>query len=296
MKIKLNIKSITCGVSFLLLFITGCKKTDVNPGNGQDAYINFFNASEVLQQNIALALNNTVVSEQIRKDKFPMAFQTDGDNRQFPFAASIGTLPSDNLSLPTGGINYTNIYWLPVKTGTYSLGYTSDSSYIVIKDTTINLASKSFTTQYLVESPVDDTAYNILTVPTERAGTPGKVRLQFIHLSPDLSNLDIARIDANGNEMPDALPKKFAYGSYTNYIELDTAGAASTRGQIILNFRKSGSTRTALSAAIPAASNSSFTVLIQGFEHTTARRIRMRDGYRSVSVNPNLRINLRRIF
>lgn len=296
MKIKLNIKAITCGVSFSLLFITGCKKTDETPGNGQDAYINFFNASEVLQQNIALALNNTVVSEQIRKGKFPMAFQADGDSRQFPYTASIGTLPPDNLSLPIGGVNYTNIYWLPVIAGSYSLGYTSDSSYAVLKDTTVNLLPKSFTAQYLVESPEDDAAYKILTVPTQRAGTPGKVRLQFIHLSPDLGNLDIVRIDANGNDLSDALPKNIAYSRYTNYMELDTLGTASTRGQIILNIRKNGSTKTMLSTAIPAASNSSFTVLIQGFEHTTARRIRMRDAYQSVSVNPNLRINLRRIF
>ncbi len=285
----------TISIILIQVLATGCKKTDVVPGNGEEAYVNFYNASEVQQQNISLALKNYVVLDQLYTRNGMGQFSADGDNRQFPYTQGIAEATPDNLSLPTG-ITYSNVYWLPIQSGNHHFIYTSDSTYVALKNITETYQPQTFNAQYLVESPAADSLYNIFSFPVQRAGTPGKVRVQIVHLSPDLGSIEVYRADSTGNPVATNLPNTLSYGQASSFIELDTAGSAHTKQLILLKFLKNGSNDVAITSSIPAVSNSSFIVALQGFEQTTTRKVKMRGGYQSVTVNSNLRINLRRVF
>lgn len=283
-------------LSVLLVNIAiGCKKTEVVPGNGQEAYLNFYNASEVQQQNIALALSNHVVIDKQYTINGMGAFGADGDNRQFPHTPGIAQMTPDNLNLPIG-ITYNHVFWLPMMSGSHHLAYTSDDRKITLQAITETLQPKAFNMQYFVESPVADSLYNIFSFPVQQAGTPGKVRVQIVHLSPDLGPIEVYRADENGNKVDTDLPNTLVYGQGSSSIEIDTVGSSKTKQLILLKFLKKGSSDIALTSSIPAVSNSSFIVVLRGFEQSTVRKIKMKSGYQTVTVNSNIRTNLRRIF
>jgi len=278
------------------LMLSACQKSgDIAPGNGQDAYLNFYNASEVLQQNMILSANNLIlINDTVPGANQPQFSQSD-DFRQFPRTITGNQFNIDINSIPAG-TNYNIVYWMPVLAGTHHIAYTA-SKNVDLKDTTVSISPKSFTTQYLVESPVSNEAYRIATVPEERRGIAGKVRVKVVNLSPDLGPLEVIRTDKDGNTILETLPAALKYGEHSAYAEIDTAGVSRTRGQLILKLRKSGSSAILLTQVIDAVPNTSFTVVFQGFEKETIRRIRTgSQTFQTVTVNPNLRINIRRIF
>ena len=293
------IKNMTSLVAGFILCLVACQKSaDILPGNGQDTYLNFYNASEVLQQNLAFSNNNLVIINDTvpgTKTLNQMRFSSTDDFRQYPRTVSGAELVNDPIGLPLG-TTYDVIYWKPIEAGSYRFIYTSLNK-VYLKDTTIVVSPKSFTTQYLVESSIADDAYRILTVPEERKGTQGKVRIKVINLSPDFGSLEVYRADQNGNQIPAGLPTALRYGQNSSYAEIDTVGTAKTRGQLLLKFRKSGSDAVVLTRAVDAISNSSFVVVFQGFEKAANRRIKTgNQAVETVKVSPNLRVNVRRVF
>lgn len=279
-------------VSFCLL--AACKKTDVTPGNGQEAYVNFYNASEVLQQNMSFSMNNQIIINDSLPGQVQPEFSPTDDFRQFPRHLT-GSAVIDAV-YPPAGLTYDVVYWMALTSNQYRFRYTSVNK-TAITDTAVNLQPKSFTAQYLVESPQAENAYRMLNVPVERKGVPGKVRLQVINLSPDFGPLEVYRADQDGNRVSSQLPTALATDSYSSYVEVDTTGAAKTYNKILLKFCKSGTSEVVLTKAVDAISNSCYSIVFQGFERSTQRRLKTGNGdFETVTVSPNLRVNIRRTF
>jgi len=278
------------------LMLGACQKSgDIAPGNGQDAYLNFYNASEVLQQNMTLSANNLILINDTVPGANQLQFSQTDDFRQFPQTITGNQFNVDIHPVPAG-MNYNVVFWMPVLAGNHHITYTATKN-ADLKDTTVTISAKSFTTQYLVESPVSNDAYRVVTVPEERLGTAGKVRVKVINLSPDLGPMEVIRTDKDGNAILESLPAALKYGEHSPYADIDTAGISKTRGQLLLKFRKSGSNAVLLTKVIDAIPNTSFTMVLQGFEKETVRRIKTASQtFQTVTVNPNLRVNVRRIF
>lgn len=283
------------GMAGLLLCMIACRKEDVITGNGRDTYINFYNASEVLQQHAAYSGENLIIINDTLPDVKQPQFSPSDDFRQFPRHFTGSELVVDAI-YPPAGATYNVVYWMPMIADASRFIYTSvNKTYL--KDTVLNLSPKTFTTQYLVESPGADDAYRILTVPVERQGTPGKVRVQVLNLSPDLGPLEVFLADEDGNRVNTSLPTDLSFGQHSSYAELDTAGASATFGKLTLKFCKSGNDETLLGRAIDAVPNSSYIIVFQGFEQETSRRIKTGNHqYEQVMVAPNLRVNVRRVY
>lgn len=282
----------------LILAITllaACEKKEVMPGNGQDTYVNFYNASEVLQQNFYLAMSNQIIINDSLQGQQQPQFSSTDDFRQYPRHLTGSDAVIDVINPPAGS-NYDVVYWMSFIAERYRFAYTSvNKTYLV--DTTVSLQAKTFTTQYLVESPASDDAYRVLTIPVERTGSAGKVRVQVLNLSPDFGPLEVYRTDHEGNRVGNQLPSALGTDAHTPYVDLDTAGASKTYNKLILKFCKSGSSEVVLTAAVDAISNSAYAIVFQGFEHATDRRIKTSNSdYEQVTVSPNLRVNVRRIF
>lgn len=282
-------------IAGLLLCLTACQKEDVITGNGQDTYINFYNASEVLQQHRAYSAENLIIINDTLSGVGQPQFSPSDDFRQFPRHFTGSEIVADAI-YPPSGATYDVVYWMPLIADASRFIYTSvNKTYL--KDTVLHLSPKTFSTQYLVESPEADDAYRILTVPVERKGTPGKVRIQVLNLSPDLGPLGVFQTDNNGNRVSTNLPTALSFGHYSPYAELDTAGASAAFDKLTLKFSKSGNGEAFLSRAIDAVPNSSYIIVFQGFEQETSRRIKTGDHqYEQVTVAPNLRVNVRRVY
>ncbi|MEC5143177.1 hypothetical protein [Chitinophaga sp. 212800010-3] len=286
-----------CKVAFIaMLSISGfsaCKKEDQLPGDRLDTYINFCNLAEALNTNNQLSLDNRLLSEQIYGTR-PLQFPFDGEVRQVPSQTGISDLTPDGLSEPLN-LNYTSVFWLPVRAGNFHLSYTSDSTLAVIKDTTVDLQPKTFITQYLVENIQSDEGYSIFSFPANLTGISGKVQVQLLNLSPDFGALQVDRIDDKGHLITSDLPVSLPSGG-SNTSLLDTAGAAATRNMIWLKFHKPGQTNALLIQTVPAVSGSCFQLVFRGFESTTNRRIKMRNNqYQQVAIASNLRVSVRRL-
>lgn len=278
-----------------IIFIISCKKEDVLPGNSQQTYVNFYNASEVLQQNGSLSTSNQIlINGGLPGNKQPQFSSTD-DFRQFPRHVT-GTDFVIDVLYPPNDLAYNPVYWMAFIADRYEFTYTSTQN-TPVADTAVSLMPKTFTTQYLVEATTADHAYRVISIPVERSGSAQKVRMQIINLSPDFGPLEVYRSDDQGNRIASSLPLAIDRLGYSSYVDVDTIGAAKTFNKILLSFCKSGTDEVVLTKAIPAIPNSNFSIVFQGFEKTTDRRIKTNETeYQSVRVSPNLRVNVRRIF
>lgn len=287
------------GLLGLILFSACSKQDSYMPNKGQIAYINFYHAADGLRQygGFRLYINDTTSEE--RK----LEYRGHNDFSQYPSTVTGTDLAVDYLGSPSD-VTYDVVYWLPLKTGSYHFLYNSISADNKIKGTVIdnntNLQTQSFTTQYIMESLQSDTSYQVLNIPVERKGVPGKVRIQVVNLSPDLGPLEVYREDNNGSKINEGLPVELASGNYSAYTELDTAGAGNNLGQLLLKIRKAGSTDVLFTAPVPAISKSSFIVVVQGFASQTNRRIRNMQNsgpdFVQIAVDPKLRYNVRRVY
>ena len=283
-----------------ILCFTACTEDPhvVLPGNGMEAYINFFNSSEAISSGSLYTNNMIYINDSIQQApfyRFPQFPDYPNPYREYPrFASGTDRGPNGQVFVPPGA-NYHNIFWMPVASGSYKFIFTSVNK-VYLKDTTVVLPPKSLITQYLVESPEADDAYRIVTVPVEQKGMAGKVRIQVVNLATDLGRIDIYRSAKDGSLIPSDLPANLDFGGYSPYAEVDTTGSAATNNLIFLKVRRSGNTDVLLTAAVPAASGSSFTIMVQGFSRQAVRRIKSgNSAYTTVTVTPNLRISIRRI-
>jgi len=297
-------RSIFAGLILITLFLmmTACDN-EITPltDSANTAWINFYNASEVLNTDYALRTDNLVfINDTVPNgafNRFPYFSLLGSDRRQYPASMVQNTGQVDDIIFKSN--EYDAVYWLPVAPGEYRTIYTSVNR-LLLKDTTLSLSGTSHTTQYLVESPEADTAYRIITVPEDQKREQGKVRVRFVHLAWDTEPLKIFR-DRQGNRDYSGLPQDISFGNYSAYATLDTTGIALTKA-IVLKFHTGEDSNTLLlSVKIPANLGASFVVLIQGVRQERQRRIvsgTLADGilqYKTVNVKPNLRINMRRI-
>ena len=287
----------------LLLLLMCCFQScsenvaDIIPGNGNDTYINFYNAIEAARQGLAtdslgyynmIYVNDSVPNAVFKK--FPQFSDAGSDDkRQYPYHFT-GT---DYVTDIAGGFG--DVFWMPIAEGKYKFIYTSRFKTF-LKDTAVVLTRKTYTTQYITESPESNSAYTIVTVPVEPKAVQGKVRVQIVNLATDLGAIDVYQVDDNGKELTSTLPTNLSFGAYSPYAELDTAGA-NKNNKLVLKFRKNGESTASLTTTVPAISGSTYTLLVQGFINETVRRIKKSNtGYISVDVMPDLRVNSRRMY
>jgi hypothetical protein len=306
MKLK-NVKKINRLFPVLIvMLLCSCKKQikEYLPGP-EAAGINFYNASEVMNSAADLRKDNYVfINDSVANGVF----------KQFPKYADVYTPLSDLRQYPynrTGTIfnqsgvisdRYQYIYYMPIALGTYKFIY-SGPNKIFLKDMSVTLNERDeLNALYLVESPEADNTYRVINVPEAYKGTPGKVRIRFVHLGTDSKEFVIKRADANGQDIASDLPKNLPFGGFSDYVELDTAGTSSTSKNFVFKiYDVADPSKQVLSTAVPAEPNGSFVVLIQGFRQTTTRRIPTgyangSTTYQTVNISPNFRINLRRTY
>lgn len=297
------------------IWLTSCSKQEVVVGNGREAYINFYNASEVLKQGIAdlpvpvggtttfyfsaenmIYINDSATSplqygarNNFTRLQFARGFD---DRKQFPISYTGAPNVVDDVAR-----TYGNVFWMPIAEGHYRFIYTSAfKNYLV--DSFVELQPKTYTTQYLTEDPATDSSYRIVTVPAYLYAQAGKVRVQAVHLSPDRDAVDIYRMDKDGNRQGNAIVAGLQFGQHNDYIDIDTTGASASYGNIVLGVYRAGSTTKLFSIGVPAQSGASFVAVIQGFVNATRRRIIINaHGYTTApwSVSPDFRINIRRV-
>lgn len=293
-----NKRTFTVLMAMLLAFLSACEKETVLPGDGREAYVNFYTAADAVLQGNLTQQNYIYINDSLAHPdyaQFPVFSASADDFRTYPRypAAALGV--SDEIVVPIG-TPYQTVYWMPVENGNYRFIFTS-ANKVYLHTNEVTLEPKSHMMQCLVESLEADDAYRVVNVPIEPKGTKGKVRIQIVNLSPDAGALDVKRTDRSGNQLPDVLPASLGFGEYSTYAEIDTTGSADTNGQILLRIRKHQTDKELMMVAVPAIPYSSFTVLFQGFENATERRVKTGDNqYQSIQVQPNLRVNLRRVY
>lgn len=287
-----------------LLMAVACKKNEDN-GSKPSAYINFFNAAEVLQaDNGTMKKDNMVYiydpeSNQFNNNfkVFPVFNAINGiDRRQFPDAVSNGM----GGTIEFTSSHYWYLYYMGIAPGSYRFVYTGEHKQ-PLQETTLDIKKDSYTQLYLAEDPAGDDSYRIVAVPDERLGIPGKVRVQVVHLSPDTAPISIGRITADGHNNTAGFPAQLPFGKATGYATLDTLGAAKQFNNIIVQLVMATTPNQPLfTVSLPAENAASYTIVVRGFRETTQRRIIT--GYDSAkqpiylqkTISPNLRINLRR--
>lgn len=292
-----------------MIAIISCKKdiTPIIPGGGSEGYINFVNASEALLQQgnagVRLTDDNMVfINDSVSRYPFLHfpRFTPDAPGisfvRQFPqdvVSADWRSFVPDNIG---GYFSYDPIYWMPIKEGNYKYIFTG-AKKVFVKDTTVTVKPKETSVYYLVEGPESENAYRIIAMRVTGPASPGKTNVLFSNISPDLPSIDVWKSDANGQIVHNvALPKDLRYGKYEQTV-LDTTGAAASNGNIYFKIRIHGNNNNLLTVSLPAVSQSSFLVIIQGFNAATTRKIKQTNNTEtSIPILPNLRATLRRAY
>ncbi len=266
------------------------------PGNGQEAYFNFYNASEAAYQGDHTKGNMIYINDSVKTDLFPYAYPQFSDNRfdsrQFPKSVT-STVTFQNI--PWSGNS--DVYWmgLPATEGPYRFIFTSvNKTYL--EEISLSPAPKSFYCLYLTESPEANDAYTVVDVPVELEGVEGKVKIQVVNLSPDFGAVEVVLADDENNEVETGLPKALGFGQYSPYAEIDTANA-NKYGQLVCKFRQSGEEEFLLTAVVEAVPGSNYTLVLKGFINETERYIKTsNEEYARVRVFPDPRVHTRRVY
>lgn len=276
-------------ILFSLGLVACSQEVDVLLPGPADAAVNFYNASEVLSAVDSLRVNNYVFIDDSTKDYPPEFAQFADDLRQYP--SPIGVVPP--------GASYTITDYMRVAAGSHRVMFTGKDGIGLLADTMIDFKHSSFSCLYLAESTANDSAYRLLTVPEDRKSpATGKVGIRIINLCPDVDTFKCARVDRNGNAITANMPQNVLPGTFTSYIEIDTA--LSLHNKLFIRFFTGSDIENELvTAAVPAAAGHTFALVIQGFSNNVVRRIAVRrnpDGslfYANVNVTARLRVNVR---
>ncbi|HBX21749.1 MAG TPA: hypothetical protein DEF88_15020 [Porphyromonadaceae bacterium] len=292
-----------------LLFSSCSENVDpVLPAGGNTAFVNLVNAGEAflfgdrdtLYRDNGAYINDSVTNLPLdsymeeKKLWYLVDFLYDSGGRP-----EIRDYPRYLTHIASGhqsGTANADVFWLPIYPGGYDFIFTSkDKTYL--KTEHIRLEAKSHNIVYLVESIETESSYAIINVPIERKERiEGKVTVQFVNLSPDAGKMEAYRVDAGGNETVETLPSNLDFGQYAS-TELSMEGAASTYDKLLLRFRPAGGGGDLASISVPAESGAVYTVLLRGFANEASRRIKKdNENYAEVTIQPNLRVSLRRGF
>ena len=287
----------------ITILFSACKEDmdAVLPAGGNIAYVNFVNAAEVFlygQKDTLQWYNNLYINDSINNPPF----DNYNGNANYPFEFSteaklaIRQCPGSFTANPyvTGGGN-ADVYWLPLEGGDYHFIYTSkNKTYLYTAEE--NLKKDTYQVLYLVESPETDSSYTVVNVPVEhKERVEGRVMVQLVNLSPDAGEVEVYRVDANGNEMVTATTNALTFGQYAS-AEFSTEGTKDSYNSILLRFRTPGGSDRQ-SIAVPSNSGAVYTVLLRGFTQQTERRVKKdNQTMASVTVLPDLRCSIRRVF
>lgn len=295
--------------SLIGILATSCSK-DEYYGEQPMAYVNFYNAAEVLQQYWHVGSGPNMRDNMVYiNDSVPTGAFSNGNFPVFGGTAAVTTTqrqyPNEVTSTPTGSAvllpnTYQYMFYMALAPDSYRFIYTGGNK-VYWQDTTLNLADGSYTQLYLTEDAEID-RYRIVAVPDERtAAPPGKVKVRVVHLSADTEPLAITRVFSDGSNRNEGFPTQLGFATSTDYIALDTLGAAAQFNHVVLQLSPvSAPENPLLTAAVPAVSGGSFTVLVVGLRNEASRRaITGYDDtgqpvYTSFTVNANLRTALRR--
>lgn len=287
-----------------ILAITACTEdySDANQNSDEVAYVNFYNAIEAsrFDQNLQLGVDNMIyINDSVPSaifPKYPRFSQTvTDDGRQFPAHFTGSETVIDNGGGVPIGVNYRKVYWMPIARGSYDFIYTSKDKVYLERKSSV-LESKSYYAQYVVESPAADSLYTVVETNVPREGKKGVVRVQVVNLSPDLGPVNIYRTDNNNVTLPSDLPQGYTFGQ-TGVYDLSTEGTENTFDKIFIKFQRPGDASPIQSVAVPADSGAVYTIVLQGFTQQAQRKIKIaNDAYATVTVVPDLRVNVRRMF
>lgn len=297
MKKNSNIFRIVIGIALIAL-LNSCKK-DIEtyiPGDGQEAYVNFYNATEIIHHsgNLDLAKNNMIyVNDSLKNDYFQRQFfkfsDLKFDGRQFPNMH--GNWP--DVWTGPGQVNGSQVLWQPMPQADFYRFIFTSVNKVFLKDITASLAPKSYTTFYLAESPESDNDYTIVSVPVEPKGIEGRVKIQVVNLSTDWGPIDVVLTDKVGNIVETDLPQNLGFSKYSPYAELDIKYANDYK-QLVLKIRQHGSENFTLSTTVDALSESTYAIVVKGFANETTRYIKTSDTENlRVQVAPGLRVHNR---
>jgi hypothetical protein len=292
-------------LTMAVFLIVACSKDvpDALPANGDVAYVNFVNVGEaflygtqedMLQRENRIyfndSINNAPFDKYNHQGQYPAEFSAESglDIRQYPQHFTGNNIIIDNNAQG-------DVYWLPLHSGDYRFIFTSrDRTYLHTTSTALD--RQTFYQLYLVESPESEESYTVVEAPLQRPErVDGQITVQFVHLSPDAGDVEVYRVDSEGNELATATDAPFSFGENA-MVSLSMEGIEATFNRILLRFRSPGGADLhALS--VPAQSGAVYTVLLRGFAQQTERKVKI-DNQNSVSVTvlPNLRSSIRRVF
>lgn len=282
----------------LMGMLISCEK-EITPliDTEQQAFVNFFDASEVLRKS-KFSASPIYINDSIPHAPFQLAFpyfDTNEGERFYPFSVY------SHRSVPNYVVNpdyriYDPVYWLPMDQDNYKFIFSSWEK-VFVKDTTLHLPSQQFTSVYISDDPAVDGEFKVLALSEEHRRTEGKVRVRFIHLSSDAGKIKVSRRDATGAEIHEDLSTGLTNGEVTEYLEIDTVGTSATNNNILLTFYDAENPDKILYVkALPAIPGSSFVAVILGNREATTRKLKsIGTTYETVEIDPNFRVSLRRI-
>lgn len=287
----------------ILLLVSGCSEDELY-GVKSTAYVNFFQASEVIMQaglttDNFIYINDSVPNGPIKRF-FPQIEPFISDTRQFPSEISDGGDGYTPGVIHGVGGRYSYIYYMGLDPDSYRFIFTGENK-VFLKDTLVNLSADSYTDLYLTEDRGDQD-YRIVAVPNQHTAIAGKVQVRIVHLSADTEPLTVSRAYDNGKvDTGLGYPTQLAFGQYSDYVPFDTEDTDAELNNIMLRFSPAGDPdNILLTASIPVDAGASYTVLVRGLRNSATRRIHTgynSDGARIYSehaVNANLRTTLRR--
>ena len=270
---KIHRNILACCALMEALSFTACKKdvTPYSPGEGKTASLAFYGAS----QTFTAYGNKGGVG--IFIDTAPFGDATIGDF--LPDVPYFSFTKEQNVAYPFVINQPDAVLYEGFKSGDHkvSFAYLQGAMVQTLKDTSFELAPDSRNILYLTDAPAAegaDAVYQTVLVPEPAAGGANmdKVNVKLVHLSADAGTVRASMVRAdNQSELFAGLPQQLAFGSYSDYIPLDTAGTIRD-GQLVLHIYKQGSA-TPILVGIPAQLGHGFEVLLTGMAEPHSRRL-----------------------
>lgn len=246
---------LTLGVLYL-----SCSKKQNSLAVADPAYINIFNASHVYD------------SMQKRRNVYLSGYDTSSitgagslnfwNSYELPSAAQVQPVRVDRP-----------IRYYIFVAGSQRVRF-ADTLGTIVADSSLNFSSGGNYTLYLADDttrlsppyPVTRSgAVRLFSFPEEQTSTPGKVRLRYIDLTPDVDTLNGYFFTSTGGKFTSgATPNALTYGTASAYYDIDTTGLV-VGGQMLLRmFRKKDTTRFFTQIPVPPTPGRTYTVLIFG--------------------------------
>jgi hypothetical protein len=279
-------------ITVLSLFVLNACKKEVSsalPDNKESIALNFYAASDVLK-----TVGKGIVPVFI--DKYEPTRIIGAFNAPYPYFDY--NPQGQRLDYPSLYGSNTDIYYSRFVAGAHHYMFT-DTSKIIVVDTTMTFAEKSYTCLYLTDAATADNApakYTIRAVEETRSVPTGKIGVRFIHLSADAGELTCNLLKADDTEMG-ILSSALKFGEASPYQYYDSTNISANN---LLRFSlRNSATGANLTTGVAFKQGRSYVIVVSGFLHDQRRQIaagKNPDGstrYGSVTIGKNLRAEIR---